>query len=308
MVAARLQTYAKAYLSTVPQYAYTEGRSLGQALERVIGTCAQVRQLLSEQACTLHARRQGQTSKVLCGGCILSLDISKAYDQVPWKDLELSLRDAQVPAYLIELIILIHHQTTLRIQHGGVVGSVQIRRGLRQGCGLAPVLWAIYSGWILKGLQGGGKLDVANTNTTYADDFLFSWIIRPGVDMENAYQAMKHILGGLLGRGLQLSLDKTVALIQLQGSQAVASLRRYCVDNPAGKGQCLRFQIEGQNLYVKIVTQHVYLGAIISLSLSSSNNPLNTGSAWPSKVYNRPNNTTYAAVAGNDCTDASAWS
>ena len=71
---------------------------------------------------------------------------------------------------------------------------------------------------------------------------------------------------GLLGRGLQLSLDKTVALIPLQGSQAVASLRRYCLDNPAGESHCLRFQIEGQNLYVKIVTQHVYLGAIISFS------------------------------------------
>ena len=161
------------------------------------------------------------------------------------------------------MVLLIHQQTELLVQHCGLRGMVHLRRGLRQGCGLAPILWAIYSGWLLQHLDQDSVVNVRDTNTTYADDFLFAWLIRSGRDMENVYQAMKHILSGLCRRGLELSMGKTVAIIKLHGPQAVACLRRYQGDNPEGEGQCLKFVIDGLPKYVKVVTQHVYLGVVI---------------------------------------------
>ena len=45
VVASRLQAYASAYLSSLPQFAYMKGRTLGQAVERVLSQCAQARQI-----------------------------------------------------------------------------------------------------------------------------------------------------------------------------------------------------------------------------------------------------------------------
>ena len=58
-----------------------------------------------------------------------------------------------------------------------------------------------------------------------------------------------------------MSQEKTVILLELQGAQAAKALARYKVDRP--QGPCLRFLIEGQPYYLKIVTTHVYLGAVI---------------------------------------------
>ena len=69
------------------------------------------------------------------------------------------------------------------------------------------MLWAIYSGWLLKALDQDAVLHIRDCNTTYADDFLFSWLIRTGRDLENVYQAMKHVLSGLCSRGLELNMD-----------------------------------------------------------------------------------------------------
>ncbi|CAE7360998.1 Pol [Symbiodinium sp. KB8] len=46
MVASRLQEYVLRFLWDVPQFAYVQSRSMGQALERVAGQCAEIRRLL----------------------------------------------------------------------------------------------------------------------------------------------------------------------------------------------------------------------------------------------------------------------
>ncbi|CAE7827973.1 unnamed protein product [Symbiodinium sp. CCMP2592] len=263
-IAARLQPYAVNYLQAVPQFAYVGGRSLSMALERVASHCAVVRKLLGDQATNLHARRAGRRAAQVCGGVHLSLDISKAYDRVPWSDLVLALREAEVPESLIELILLIHQQAQVRVEHGDCQAHLSLGRGLRQGCGLAPILWTIYSSWLLRRLHKPPLLDITSSNTTYADDFHFGWTIRTGRDMEDAYNSMKHVLKGLRDRGVLVSIEKTVALIELQGPGAAACLSRYLVERPQWKGKFLKFTIHGMTEYVKVVAKHTYLGMIIS--------------------------------------------
>ncbi|CAE7827452.1 unnamed protein product, partial [Symbiodinium sp. CCMP2456] len=181
-------------LAEIPQYAYVSGRSLSQALERVIGHCASVRKLVQASANNIHGKRQGRAGLGLYGGCHLSLDISCAYDHVPWQSLDKALQAAAVPAPLTQAIMLIHHTAGLRIKHCGLEQTVSLRRGLHQGCGLSPLLWAVYCGWLLQGMSEPEVLDVLQTNTSYADDMHYAWTILNGRDLEKAYAAMKHIL------------------------------------------------------------------------------------------------------------------
>ncbi|CAE6973150.1 Pol [Symbiodinium sp. CCMP2592] len=261
IVAQRLKEPAKAYLASLPQFAYVEGRTLQQALERVLGHCAQVRGLVQGNTRNIHNKRSGRTSLSLYGGCQLSLDLTSAYDLVQWPLLRLALVDAAIPEPLIQLIMLVHHSAKLALQHCGLQQTVSLKRGLRQGCSLSPTLWAIFSGWMLKRMHDPQLLNVYETNTSYADDQRYRWTIREGKDLEAAYAGMKHVLACLLSVGMIISQDKTVVILEVQGTQAARALARYTVERPQGK--CFRFVIADQTLYLKIVPKHVYLGAVV---------------------------------------------
>ncbi|OLP84381.1 LINE-1 retrotransposable element ORF2 protein [Symbiodinium microadriaticum] len=264
MLAERLHAHAYRYLQGIPQYAYMKGRHLGMALDRVASHCISTRRLLQDQANNLHARRSGRRAAQVCGGCMLSLDLSKAYDHVPWEDLACALRDAEVPPQLVELIILLHQQARIRITHHEQTELLRMYRGLRQGCSLAPALWTIYSGWLLKGLHATGEVDIPESNTSYADDFHFCWQVLRASDMERSYRAMRTVLQGLEERHVQVSLEKTVAIIDLQGPGAKKCLDRYLVRRPRCEGLFLKFMIAGEARYVKVKPSHTYLGVSIS--------------------------------------------
>ncbi|CAE7225855.1 unnamed protein product, partial [Symbiodinium sp. CCMP2456] len=229
-----VQGPALAFLAQIPQYAYVAGRTLAQALERVIGHCASVRQLVQANACNIHGKRYGHVNAKLYGGCHLSLDISCAYDHVPWEALKSALQFAAVPQPLIEAILLVHH-TALRTITTALGSVLQMHD---------PEL-----------------LDIHRANTSYADDLHFGWTILCGRDLERAYAAMKHVLTHLLRQGLTISQDKTVVILELQGPQASKALDRYTVQRPTGRH--FRFVIDEKVLHLKIVSQHVYLGAVI---------------------------------------------
>ncbi|OLP77031.1 LINE-1 retrotransposable element ORF2 protein [Symbiodinium microadriaticum] len=83
------------------------------------------------------------------------------------------------------------------------------------------------------------------------------------VDMERIYRAMRTVLQGLEERHVQVSIDKTVAIVELQGPGAAKCLERYLVSRPNHEGRYFKFVIAGEPRYVKVVPQHTYLGVII---------------------------------------------
>ena len=187
----------------------------------MIARCAQVRASLAGQAINIHGRRAGKCSQALCGGTQLSLDISKAYNRLPREDLEASLNPlnaAHVPTELVKAVMALHRQAQLQIDFRGNTGRVQTKRGIHQGSGLSPLLWSLYSGWILRKLQVGDSL--AEANTTYADDFIFNWVIDGLPAADKAYQEARSILQTLHAHGLQVSGDKTVILLEPRGKHS----------------------------------------------------------------------------------------
>ena len=131
-----------------------------------------------------------------------------------------------------------------------------------KAAGSHPSFWAVYSCWVLKQMHDPELLDVHRTCTGYADDLHFRWTILDGRSLEQAYAAIKHILAHLVRRGLTISQDKTVILLELQGPQAAKALERYTVQKT--EGRFFRFVLPERTILLKIVTSHVYLGATIS--------------------------------------------
>ena len=260
LLAERIRPYALQFLADIPQFAYIAGRSLQEALHRVIARCAQVRALVASQAINIHGRRAGKSSQPLCGGMQLSLDISKAYDRLPRRDLEASLRAAEVPEELVQTVMALRNQAALHIAFRGSTGFVHTKRGIHQGSGLSPLLWSIHSGWVLRKLEVGKSL--AETNTTYADDFIFNWVIDGLPAADKAYQEIRSTLLTLHEHGLQVSGDKTVILLELRGKHSKKALKKYIVKT--SRGRCLRFCYADQRVDLKIVQSHIYLGVCIS--------------------------------------------
>ncbi|CAE7758405.1 unnamed protein product [Symbiodinium sp. CCMP2456] len=262
ILANRMQPYLQSYLQEVAQYAYVPGRSLSQALERAISHCVEVRALLATQGTSLYERRGGGTRLPVVGGIMLSLDITGAYDVVRRETLLLALQAAAVPAELRETVMAVHNQAKIRISHCGHEDTIALGTGLRQGCGLSPALWALVSGWLLRGLNVAPDDMPAEVNTSYADDLLFKWIIRSGKALEVAYRQIRTVLEHLADHGLQVSTAKTVTLVELRGTKAHHALRKYVVSIKGVRH--MRFQVRGRDVDLRLVDQHVYLGAIIS--------------------------------------------
>jgi len=107
---------------------------------------------------------------------LLFIDYEKAYDNVN-RDKLWEMMDNKIPNYLLNAIKCIYGNMKGRIKfNDGVSEPVYINKGVRQGCGLLPVLFNIYINKIIqefkivikKGIQLNNR-KLVNT-ILYADD------------------------------------------------------------------------------------------------------------------------------------------
>ncbi|CAE6920896.1 unnamed protein product [Symbiodinium sp. CCMP2592] len=84
-------------LRHVPQYAYRQLASTGDALLRATLHCTQVRQTLAGYQDDHTSRVLGAPERELLGGLMVSIDLSKAFDKLRYEEMYLSLQEAQVP-------------------------------------------------------------------------------------------------------------------------------------------------------------------------------------------------------------------
>ena len=84
-------------------------------------------------------------------------------------------------------------------------------------------------------------VQVQQTNTIYADDFLFSWLFESAKDLEQALAGMQHVL-----LTLRQNEPKTVILIQIKSPHAVKALARYLVKGI--KDKRIHCKVESRNI------------------------------------------------------------
>ena len=253
----------------LPQFSYLEGRSVQDALDRAMAHCTRVRSILNAQRQNVHLKKQGHAPSPCRGGITLSLDLQQAFDLMPRDRLLEAMQLAGIDYSLQYAIMQLHYHAQMRVTHGGQSAVIETANGVRQGCGLAPSLWCLFTCLILQHVNQ----QVALSDTTaYADDFLFQWIVDTPAQFDQACEHISFILRTFARFGMKVSHTKTVVLMALKGPLAGSTARAHVRRDPQ-KGKCLRVALHdklqglaGQCSYMllPIVVNHTYLGAKLS--------------------------------------------
>ena len=217
----RVTEAAQELLASRPQFAYSEGKAIDSAITRVALHCAEVRNLLKHQSLSVHDKRQGRQVAGVCGGAMVSLDLSRAFDQLPRWALQASLEYAQVDGPVIQAIIAVHERCSYTICHGKHTDSVPMRKGVRQGCTLSPSLYAIFTIWVYDRLSSITSAEWASACITlFADDSHLSWLVRSVEDLEFVCTCTRRTIELFQSVGMQINVSKSRIVLRVRGSRA----------------------------------------------------------------------------------------
>ena len=262
LLASRIRPFAQEAASKLPQYAYLPQRQTLDALDRAFSHCHSVRLKRQTGYITTRDRYEGKITRQCEGGITFSLDLQRAFDSIPWSSLETSLQDAGVPRSLVHLIMYLHERATYVFRTSHSQGSIFAGQGIRQGCGLAPLVWTIYS---LKILKSMASIAPNSQRTLFADDFLFQWSISSPQDFLKIPHQIAGIIQTLNRQGMFLSPGKSVILYSLWGGQVPKLLKPLVRLHPT-LGRCFRVPLHDykQTVSLPVVSTHVYLGMVLS--------------------------------------------
>ena len=296
ILADRLRAPVATYLSQVPQFAYIPQRSTADAIERVCSHLHAARILASEADPTLHARRKGMAPASVGGGISLSLDVNKAFDALPRAQLIAAMKDAQLDPTLISLINHIHQQAVLVLNLGKQQAEVALEQGIRQGCGLSPLLWALTTGYLCNQYQAACRQQHLSGGevTLYADDFYTTWLVRNPPQLAQAVRSMGLLIQVMEAAGFTLSAEKTVIMYALQGSSATSLLaKRVQKDEQGAK---FKIRVGREHRLYPVVTSIMYLGAKLP---TMDLRPLTSSTAWGSPGDASGDYTAFSAVVAS---------
>ncbi|CAE7513346.1 unnamed protein product [Symbiodinium sp. CCMP2592] len=260
----RLQPAADAVLSELPQFAYLQNRSAQDALDRAFTHCCHVQSILRAQTATPQTRYQGHTVLPCRGGITLSVDLRKAFDLMPRAHLLTALQNSKADPALVWTIMSLHSHAQMQFSFGPHKTTIDTENGIRQGCGLAPTLWSMFTAVVMVRLLEQLKPEELSA---FADDWLFQWVINKPEDVVRAVRLVGFVLDVLHEFGMQPSLDKTVILIKLKGSQANRIIKEH-VSRKHGKGRVIKIATESGQVELPVVEQHTYLGCQLSYTCS----------------------------------------
>ena len=250
-------------LQSLPLFAYLPGRSTESAIARVIQHCSEVRDLHSGQVATVHTRRAHKRTSNICGGIQLAIDLSTAFDLVPREQLRNALVWAGASGSLTATILNLHDVCRYSIQHRGRIQHINMRRGVRQGCTLAPLLWVIYSAYIASHLKDELSGEWVDRHLTlYADDTHASWVVHTQTDLEQAFQSIRLIFSMYERFGMQVNPSKSGVVLGIRGLLGRSLLAGH-VQGPKDNRRLVLGPPHDQ-LVIPVKTSMTYLGVQIS--------------------------------------------
>ena len=250
-------------LHRCPQYAYSKGKAIDEAILRVSEHCRKIRDSLKQSTVSVHAKRAGRSASSCQGGIMLSLDLSKAFDCVPRWALLAALAHVGVEAELQAAVLSIHERCRYHIQHGRHKGSFAIRRGIRQGCALSPCLYSIFTVWLFDQLAARTDPNwAASCATLFADDTHLHWAVHSLSDLEFCCHCIRETFAVFRAAGMQVNSSKSALVVSLKGNAAKQWLRRKQQRTP--QGRWISVGTPHQPLLIPREDRMVYLGIIAS--------------------------------------------
>ena len=260
---ARVMPHVIDYVSGRPQFAYCPHKALDDAVCRVASHCRHVRSRIQHGTLSVHARREGARESTCFGGLMLSVDLSRAFDELPRWSLEAALTHAKVPKELQIAIISIHQQCKYTVRHGPHSKTFALEKGVRQGCVLSPLLFTLFSCWIYDQLAAATSVEWAEKlMTLYADDSHASFHIESLKDLGVALRTIRILFGLFASTGMKVNATKSCIVLGLRGSAARRWIKRHAC---FVEGQpALNLGVPGSPLIIPRVNHMVYLGVVVS--------------------------------------------
>ena len=260
IVKQHLMPFLQPWIEARNLFGYLPNRSAQQALCIVFQHCADVRERAKAQGRDLYAIRRGQHRGGCAGGLQVSIDFTQAFDRVNRDLLHSALLLMRVPEDLRCLIMQWVESTTFHVTQDDAEAEFSSTRGIRQGCRLSPSLWVCVSVFLLHLIeQEMGPTWCNNHLVGFADDTHLRWDVTEAAHLHQAMEQAHRVLQLLERVGLQLSRDKTVCLLRLEGVQAPTIKRK--ITEMTKDGRVLKLSAE---YTLPLKQEHVYLGACIT--------------------------------------------
>ena len=243
----------------LPQFAYIRHRGTAQAIARAFEHVHHAHALLMEQKLTLSGRKAGAKPEQLTGAITVSIDLSKAFDSLEPVIMQRALDHSALPQSVKELILQWHHGLSYHLQHERLTGSVQCQRGIRQGCRIAPSIWALFTALAMQEIDAEW---CKQHSTWYADDTLFQAIFHNEHQLRQTLAAIAKALCVLKALGMTISTSKCAVLLELRGTKAKKAKAQVLTQHQ----QRLHLVVEhaGTQWKLPVVSKLDYLGAVLS--------------------------------------------
>ena len=259
---AKIMPYALRYMEHVPQWGFIPGWEVADALARAFRHCQAVQTLCKQQSVSINNRMDGITRKRVAGGLAVALDISRAFDTVRRSETMLALQAADVPPALQGLVWEWIRGAQYHGNDNGGSWTVDVCRGVRQGCVLSPLLYILVVARLHSVLQSQFGALMCGAMDYYADDTLYHSTFESEQELVMAIRQVEFLLECLAQAGLDINDSKTQVLLQIRGTHAKQALKKY---TECRKGdRFLRLSAFKQQRWIPNCAQAKYLGAQIS--------------------------------------------
>ena len=164
---------------------------------------------------------------------------------------------------LANAVLDLHQVCRYSIQHRGRVRHICMRRGVRQGCTLAPLLWAVYSAYITHHIAEELTMSwVSEHLTLYADDTHASWTVESLESLKLALKSIPVIFRIYRAFGMQVNPLKSGVIIGIRGVSGTAFMASH-IHGPSGNKRLVLGPPHDQ-LVIPIRDSMTYLGIQIS--------------------------------------------
>ena len=239
------------------------------AIHRVSQHCKYVQMKCSHVIRTVADRQECRpASAPHFAGVQLSLDLSNAFDLLNWRLIDRALLDAGVDPELRNQVMSWYYEVTYHLEHLNRTAQVTAQQGLRQGCQLAPILWAMGMGFVFKSVAADPNNQVTTTwlqhnTTTYADDIHLMEVASSSSHLDRILRNFGTMLDALVDNDMIINATKSAVLLRHRGSFIKKWLRRHKQHTSEGDFLYLRTP-KGREFRFPIRDQHTYLGVKIS--------------------------------------------
>ena len=213
-----------------------------------------------------HNHEAGNPRPSIAGGLLLSLDLSRAFDCVDRIVLMQALRHMGVQDSHITFLEAIYANTSFQFTHRDESRSVPTWRGIRQGCKSAPMLWCIFTGYLLELLGVCTSTDwMLHCNTLYADDWATYKMFTDVTQLDETLQNIGKMFDLFENMGLQVNTSKTLVLLSMRGIALKKMQARHTKKLNDGIYLIIPRQVGAETL-IKIVKSLAYFGVTLSYS------------------------------------------